>query len=154
MRIKETKHDKTLTVELSGDLDETTDKAFAKLTLPPGVQTTTLNLTGLRKINSIGVRQFIAVLDRLSAKTALVLINCPATYVDYCNLLTTTLHTELVESFEIPFACGDCQFESRPTFERAMVAGTKAPQAMACLKCGGESRPTVDLDRYLEFLNQ
>jgi anti-anti-sigma regulatory factor len=153
MRIKGSKSGKTLTVDLSGDLDESTDKAFAKLAVGPGIQTVTLNMAGLGKINSIGVRHFIGVLDRVASKSELLLINCSTTYVDYCNLLAKTLHAELVESFEIPYACESCRFESRPMFERAMLQDGAKTQAMACLKCGGEAKPSVDLDRYLEFLH-
>ncbi len=153
MRIKETKQGKTLAVELSGDLDESTEKAFAKLVVPPGTDSVTFDLTGLRKINSIGIRHFINVLGRIASKSALQLVNCPATYVDYCNLLTKTLHAELVESFEIPYACDACQFESRPMFERSMITDGQSPQKMSCLKCGADAQPSVDLTRYLEFLS-
>jgi eukaryotic-like serine/threonine-protein kinase len=94
-------------LRLSGAIDET----FSGFDLPPASHVA-IELGGLTRITSYGVRQWIRGRDHLSQSAKqLYYLNCPPFFIDQLNMvLNFGGHGQVVTAFA-PFSCGTCKSE-------------------------------------------
>jgi len=108
-----------------------------------------LDLGGVRFINSIGVREWIRFLAAVQkASVALTLHRVPACIVHQLNLVPAT-RGAAIQSFMVPYLCGECDFET--DFELTPTEA-KATPAKACPDCKREMTFRDPPAIYLSFL--
>jgi len=141
-------------VELFGDFDETADLRELASALRGPVA---IDLGGIRRINSAGVREWIEFVRNLPEVTELRLIGCSKVSVAQLNLIENFRGPARVESFWAPYACS-CGNEREillEATERGVAAGVRArvPSAppVVC-ECGCVMELDELPDRYFLFL--
>jgi len=136
-----------LTVE--GDLDETTD--FAKAPIARATAPVAIDLGGVRRINSCGVREWVNFIRTLSQSRQVRLLRCSMPIVEQLNMVFNFRGTAAIESFFAPFCCSNCGASTA-----VLLTPADAPQASAaprrCDQCGGSSVFDDLPERYFAFL--
>jgi hypothetical protein len=91
-----------------GDIAESL--SLKKLPVVPR-QTTIFELSGIRSINSCGIRNWVILMREFSDRTDLRLEKCAVCLVDQFNLVPQTLGSATVSSFYAPYYCSTCDEE-------------------------------------------
>ena len=137
-------------VELYGDFDETADLRELSLALRGPVA---IDLGGIRRINSAGVREWIEFVRNLPMVTELLLVGCSKVSVAQLNLIENFRGPARVESFWAPYACA-CGNEREillEACERVGVARVPSAPPVLC-ECGRIMELDELPDRYFLFL--
>ena len=139
------------TWRLSGVIDEHADLAFME-GLSGHAQ---LNLKGVRRINSYGVRAWIEAVRRIPADTTVEFVECPPPVVDQMNMVQGFLGRGAVASFYAPMACETCDLEEDHLFQvdGCRAAGGKLP-SVPCPKCEGPMEVDDLEEQYLLFVRE
>ena len=138
---------------LSGVLDEYAD--FAPLT--GALEPLRLNLKGIARFNSIGIRGLLKFLYDWGAK-GLIYDECPSEFVDQANMIPALLGANkhgVVTSAFVPYDCRDCDhdaefLEQTTDLQKALAGGQ--PLTRPCSRCGGTM--TVQSDSFFLFLSR
>lgn len=139
------------TYVLSGVLNEFAD--FKSLI--SAAEPLRLDLGGLSKLNSIGVRNFLRFLSDWGGK-ALVFENATAEFIDQVNMIPSLKgvhHHAQIQSFYVPWQCVRCEREdevlvSTPEVRAVLDAGDEPSRK--CPKCDNDMNLLVDT--FFEFL--
>lgn len=137
-------------LELQGDLDETTDFGRLLETLGSAVR---VDLSGVRRINSCGVREWINFVRALSSKRTVSLAGCSPPVVEQLNMVFNFRGSASVESFYAPFVCTSCEAASFLLLTPPEVAGGAVAERK-CSSCGGRVVFDEMPERYLAFLQE
>jgi anti-anti-sigma regulatory factor len=145
-----------LVVELYGDFDETADLRELADALSGPVA---IDLGGVRRINSAGVREWIEFVRNLPAVSELRLVGCSKVSVTQLNLIENFRGPARVESFWAPYSCRcgterEILLEARDARGRTRApAVSEVPAAPAVLcECGQVMELDELPDRYFLFL--
>jgi hypothetical protein len=133
---------------LSGIIDEGADLSFFdQLTLG----TARLNMRGVRRINSFGVRAWIEAIRRVPRMVSIELHECPPSVVDQINMVAGFVGRGKVVSFYAPMACERCGLERDHLFSVAdyRIAGKLPP--VACPRCSATMQVDDLEEQYLLF---
>ncbi len=117
----------------------------------------TLNLKGVSRINSIGVRNFLKFLSGWGDK-ALKLEECTVEFIDQVNMIPSLLgvkqQAEII-SLHIPYECGSCDHEGEILTNLSdadnYLKSNNFPQ-IACSSCGASMNAVTD--SYFTFLKK
>lgn len=138
-------------VALSGVIDESAD--FAPLTAVEGK--VRVSLEGVRRFNSVGIREWIDVVRELAGRTQLVFVECPPPVIDQLNMIQGFLGHARVESFYGMMECEPCAtselvlFRSRDIKDNdGMIPETR------CKQCNRLTELDELEDQYLLFLHE
>ena len=139
-------------VSLGGVIDENADLA---LLTTLGSRPVRVNMRGVRRINSFGVRSWMDVIRKIPHDIRLTFVQCPSPVIDQCNMVAGFLGHGILESFYAPMACSECDEQLDQLFETATCRanGGKLPET-PCPRC---SRPMEvdDLEeQYLLFVRE
>ncbi|MDB4953066.1 MAG: hypothetical protein JWO36_635 [Myxococcales bacterium] len=105
-------------LKFSGTIDESFDGK--KLGRAMEGETLVLDLGGVKKISSFGIREWVDFVSAAGAKTKrLVLIECAPKVVDQLNMVANFAGGGRVFSFYAPFRCDYCDSEHRVLLELA-----------------------------------
>lgn len=134
-----------------GTIDEATE--FAEL-IPPSPMDVHVDMSGVDRINSLGVRQwlnFVADLERAGSR--LGLHRCPPVVVGQLNMISNFAGTRgVVFSVLAPFACSHCGHEILQPVDlnqaQVSIAATRP-----CDKCSRAMDFDDVLEIYLDFRN-
>jgi len=145
-------------VEMLGDFDETADLRDLAPALCGRVA---IDLGGVRRYSSAGVREWIHFVRSLPSEAELALVGCSTASVTQLNLIDNFRGPARVESFWAPYACPNCSAEREVLLE-ARVCGNgspgsspgrvPAPPAVPCLGCGQPMVLNELPQHYLLFL--
>ena len=141
----------TTVVTIRGDIDES-----ARFERDHGLTgRVTLDLGGIRRLNSCGVRCWMEFLGSLGGVTELTLRRCAVPFVNQLNTVEGVRGGARVESIMAPFACRDCGAEL--VQEIALAGATlddpeSAVSDGVCSACGGVTVFDDLPERYLAFL--
>lgn len=135
-------------LRIEGDLDETTD--FGRVAHPGG-GTLTIDLGGVRRINSCGVREWVNFIRGICVKGPVRLARCSIPIVEQLNMVFNFRGGATVDSFLAPYCCTKCEASSVVLLTPAQVAGG-APPPSRCDACGGTATLDDLPQRYLAFL--
>ncbi len=132
LEISQTVDGDTALLRLAGAIDET----FTGFE-PTSASQVVMELSGLSRITSYGVRQWIRGRDQLAAKH-LYYLNCPPFFIDQLNMvLNFGGHGQVITAFA-PYSCSACRSEEWALIDVMAkcdeLAGGAAP-AQACPKC-------------------
>ena len=97
-----------------------------------------INLSGVERVNSIGVRDWIAWLAALDARGVRpALVQCSPQVVAQMNLVKDFASTAFVKSFQVPYRCEECAKYVLQVINLSEMEGRpgKAP-AQPCDVCG------------------
>lgn len=111
-----------------------------------------LNLAGVLRINSCGVREWIGFLQRLTDKPATVeLEQCSPVMVRQLSMIATMRGTASVSSILVPYFCEECDDER--TTPLTITEGTmpSLPESTKCPDCGNEMELDDTPESYLAF---
>jgi hypothetical protein len=114
-----------------------------------------INLKGIRRINSFGVRSWIEAIRKVPPTVQFEFVECPPPVVDQMNMVAGFLGRGKVASFYAPMVCEPCDSEEDHLFQVAECRkiGGKLPD-VACAKCG-KTMEVDDLeDQYLLFVRE
>ena len=137
-------------VELFGDFDETADLRDLASALHGPVA---IDLGGIRRINSAGVREWIEFVRDLPHVTELHLVGCSKVSVAQLNLIENFRGPARVDSFWAPYSCR-CGNEREILLEaHDRFGGPGLPTAPPVLCDCGQIMELDELpDRYFLFL--
>lgn len=141
-RVEERPGEFLVTVE--GNIDEESQME------PPDVRgrRVVINPQGVESINSMGVRGWIQMMDRLTAQASeVVVVNLPPVMVTQASMITTFLGRARVESFLSPWYCPSCE----NTVDQLHGYADELPRNIACPKCRQPMELDWDRDAYLAF---
>ena len=116
-----------------------------------------LNLKGLTRLNSIGIRNLLKFITDFSP-CAFVYEECPSEFIDQVNMIPALLGVKnngKIKSLFVPFECPTCDHEDEVLSEvseyTALKSGGSGP-AHTCSKCGGKMN--VLMDSFFIFMTR
>ena len=110
-----------------------------------------IDLAGLDRITSFGVREWLTMLRELYA-SRLVFTRCSESFVNQVSMIRSFCSPGQIASFYAPYACSGCgaQFSALYDAKRdAMAIARRQPMAVACPRCGHGSSFDDDPSVYL-----
>ncbi len=135
---------------LSGVIDESADLSFLeRLTVPAR-----LNLRGVRRINSYGVRSWIEAVRRIPPAIGFELVECPPSVVDQINMVAGFLGRGRVTSFFAPMICDRCGSEQEELFQTEDYRRAGRLPEVKCPKCGATMQLDDLEEQYLLFARE
>jgi len=140
-------------MRLSGVIDETFRGFDA-----PRVSTLIMDLGGLTRMTSYGVRQWMRSRDQLPETIQnLYYVSCPPFIVDQFNMVLGFGGNGKVVTAMAPFACTSCGSEVKALVDIIrehdnLVAGRVGDRA--CPSCGGKMQLEEMVDTYFSFIKQ
>src|SRR5690606_31473784 len=97
-----------------------------------------LNIKGLTRLNSIGIRNLLKFLNKWGARP-FSYIECTSEFIDQVNMIPALLgtggHGKIVDLY-VPFECDECGHEHE--FYGKVDEFNEEEPVRACPKCGGE----------------
>lgn len=140
-----------LTIE--GDIDD--DARLAQLAAQVGPRVV-IDIEGISFINSVGVREWITLLDLLAKRGAQVTLRkVSEPMVRQMAMVIEASGGTTIESFHAPYACTACGAERSMILDvephRAALTAHRPPK-LPCPSCGGEMEFDEFPNRYLSFL--
>ena len=145
---------KTLTVNFSGNIDETTE--FADMSSQP-FQKVILNLENVKLINSIGVREWLKWIRNLPKHSEIVYRKCPRAIVVQMGLVGGFFREGTqIASFEVPYSCTKCSERFSIFFQKDVdyKHGKVGSLDRKCPKCGAPAELEVVESSYFGFLRK
>lgn len=136
-------------VAFTGDLTEDFD--FSPL-LPDLEGALEIDLGGLRRINSAGVRQWIRFMEALGGGRQVVLDRCPASFIRQAGMIRNFLGRAAVRSLYAPYLCPGCEAPRSVLLETAALAGRSFPE-IRCEGCAEAMEVDVVPEAFLGFLD-
>ena len=141
-----------LTVALVGILDENADlRPLAELRGEVAI-----DLSGVKRISSTGVREWIDLMRALDGQCRVALVACSPASVTQLNLIANFRGQALVESFIAPYECGVCGAEREVLLDANATARRLRPApslpTLPCSACGEQMELAEIPERYLTFL--
>jgi anti-anti-sigma regulatory factor len=135
-------------IAIKGDVDERAD--FTPI-LALGVKGLVIDLSEVRRINSIGVRQWMQFVNTLSERgIEVVFERCSVPIVQQLNMIASFRGRGLVASVFAPYYCSKCDQDHRHLIElNGSVPDLEAK--MTCPNCGGPLEFDDIAQTYLGF---
>jgi hypothetical protein len=135
-------------VRLSGVIDEHADLSFMN-----GLSgRVVMNLRGIRRINSFGVRTWIESIRKVQSSVSLEFVEVPPSVVDQANMVHGFLGRGRIASFYVPLTCEDCGEHQE---KLVVVADAKRAHKLPEVRCPSCGKPMEvdDLEEnYLRLL--
>lgn len=151
----------SLHLTFEGAIDEDTE--FPALSLE-AVKTVVIDLNGVRSINSVGIREWLAWIRPVAQTAEITLERCPKSMVLQFNMVDGFLPAGTkVTSFYVPYFCEKCDYEGSHllTVGKDIVndpAGVRVEfDAKAAAKCS-DGACGIEMDvseaKYFQFLKR
>jgi hypothetical protein len=128
-----------------GVMDETSDFEPALATLS---SLSVVDLGGVTRINSLGVRQWLNFVRRLPPATRLE--RCPVSFVNQLNMIANFAGSTQVSSVFVPYLCPRCEADT----EALVEIGEAEPvlPSPLCETCRSPMELDVEPSAYFAFL--
>lgn len=153
LEVKINKSADNLALDFVGSIDEDTD--FSKYNLS-GAKQISLNLDGIKAINSCGIREWIKWLGTASS-AKVILDKCPKVIVDQINMVDGFLPANAkVESFYVPYFHEDSGSEKNVLFKsgQEFADGQVKPPAEVKDPSGNVLEIDVMESKYFKFITK
>jgi CheY-like chemotaxis protein len=146
-----------LQVILRGDITEKTD--FDTLRAQLGARHLVFDTSGVRYMNSTGIRKWVEFLEQLDEASSYSFVRCSSGFVMQLSVVARAAGRGKVVSFMAPYRCESCDRESEhliKTAELRCVAGTTVPEppAFDCAVCGEPLELDEMPERFFAFMPQ
>jgi len=120
-------------LEIAGTIDEHAD--LTMLGNPSGV--VEVDMRGVKRINSYGVRAWIDTIRRVPTDVTLVFTHCPPLVIDQMNMVDGLLGHGRLASFYAPMVCPACEHECLEFVDVATCATAEGTLPhVRCGECG------------------
>jgi serine/threonine protein kinase len=124
----------------------------------PAVKTLILDVSGMTRMTSFGVRQWLKAMDALpKAVGDVYLLGAPTFFVDQLNMVLNFGGPAKVLTVMAPYTCPSCGAESGETVdvltERSTLAKGGVPEK-ECSKCGGKLEFDETPESYFSFIGK
>ena len=147
--IKIERSDEATVVQLSGDITENTD--FGGLLSQPSAALV-FDLSGIRHINSCGVREWINFVTELKrAGKSLELERCSVPIVNQLNMISNFRGGARVRSIYTPYYCAECDREHPQLMDVSAGVAPAVPE-VACPDCQAAMEFDDLPEAYFAFL--
>ncbi len=139
-------------VDIAGPLDE----QFEGVQLPAGIRAAAINVAGMTRMTSFGVRQWLRMIEGLSRSLGeIYLLGCPTFLVDQLNMVLNFGGTAQVLTVIGPYSCMSCGIESGELID--VLAGRSVlPKGGGldrdCSRCGGKLELDETPESYFSFV--
>jgi hypothetical protein len=146
--------DGRVVAQLSGEINENADFSELKRQLRGDVE---LQLDGISRINSCGVREWVNFVRELDMVTSLRFARCSPTVVLQLNTIYNFRGQARVTSFLAPYVCESChvdEYKLLDVAEHFADRGRLAVPAFRCPRCSGVMMFDELPERYLSFLSE
>jgi len=148
LRWRMNENESTTHVALEGSITETSD--FRPL-LEQSKARVVLDLAGIRRINSSGVREWISFVGKLTADgREVVLERCAVPIVHQLNMISSMRGKASIRSVMLPYFCARCETEHTTVLELGEGSAT-FPDVKACPACGKDMEFDDLPESYLAF---
>ena len=135
-------------VSLVGDITEHSD--FDKMPVVSG--DVVLDLSAARRVNSFGLRSWIAFLEQLTDRgPTTTFVRCSSAIVRQFNMVPSACKGVIIQSAHLPYFCAECDDERELLID---VDGKEPPEDPPEAKCGecGEEMEFDDVpEAYFAF---
>jgi serine/threonine protein kinase len=120
-----------------------------------GIKTLVIDVSGMTRMTSFGVRQWLKAMDGLpKSVTDLYLLGCPTFFVDQLNMVLNFGGTGKVLTVMAPYTCPSCGMESGESIdvlnEGATLAKGGVPEK-ECGRCSGKLEFDETPESYFSF---
>jgi len=134
------------------------DEHFAGFGNLGDVKSVVVNVAGMTRMTSFGVRQWLKGMDALPKTIGdLYLLGCPTFFVDQLNMVLNFGGAAQVLTVVAPYTCPSCGVESGETIdvlaERAALAKGGVSEKL-CARCGGKLEFDETPESYFSFVNK
>ncbi|MBV8761633.1 MAG: anti-sigma factor antagonist [Deltaproteobacteria bacterium] len=142
----------TSIVKLAGFIDE--HNRLKQLVEQITATTAMIDLSGVERINSSGVRDWVNWIAALEANgTTPVLVRCSPAIVAQINLVKNFTGNGAVKSFLVPYRCSECDEEKSIVVETSeMTSPGASPPTCNCIVCGHPMQVDEMPEAYFAFL--
>ena len=116
-----------------------------------------IDVTGLTRMTSFGVRQWIKALESLPRSADIYLMGCPTFFVDQLNMVLSFGGSCKVLTVTAPFTCTACSSESSELIDIAAERATLLQNQLAprpCAKCGEPLELDETVESYFGFVRK
>src|SRR5215470_17611673 len=122
------------------------------------VKTVVINVSGMTRMTSFGVRQWLKGMDALPKSISdLYLLGCPTFFVDQLNMVLNFGGAAQVLTVVAPYTCPSCGVESGEIIdvlaERAALARGGVSEK-ECARCGGKLEFDETPESYFSFVSK
>lgn len=112
-----------------------------------------INLAGVERINSTGVRDWVAWLAMLEARGVKpTLIACSPAIVRQLNLVKNFAGCAVVKSFQAPYHCAPCGRDKLFLVNVSDMRGRRTPPPCTCDDCGAAMKLADESGTYFAFV--
>jgi anti-anti-sigma regulatory factor len=142
------------TVEFTGEIDENADFSELRRALRGSV---VFRLSGVRRINSCGVREWVNFVRDLPSVTELVFSHCSPAIVTQLNMIYNFRGSAAVRSFYAPYVCDHCNREEERLLDvdsHFASGNVGEPPQFLCERCEAPLEFDDLPERYLSFLTE
>ena len=134
------------------------DEHFSGFGQLGGAKTVVINVSGMTRMTSFGVRQWLKGMDALPKTISdLYLLGCPTFFVDQLNMVLNFGGAAQILTVVAPYTCPSCGVESGETIdvlvERAALAKGGVSEK-ECGRCGGKLEFDETPESYFSFVNK
>jgi len=139
-------------IKLTGAVNEDTDFAplLAEIAKREQVQ---IDLSGVHRINSCGVREWVKFIRSLPANRELAFVNVSPALVNQINMISNFVGSARVLSAQAPYLCDGCGHEELVVTDLTSGALPELP-SRPCPKCGAQMEFDDLEDSYFAFLQR
>jgi eukaryotic-like serine/threonine-protein kinase len=122
------------------------------------MKTVVINVSGMTRMTSFGVRQWLKAMDALPKSiTDLYLLGCPTFFVDQLNMVLNFGGASKILTVIAPHTCPSCGVESGELIDvladRANLAKGGLPEK-ECARCGGKLEFDETPESYFAFVSK
>ena len=127
----------TTVLSLKGLIDENVDVAAVISSQGPVAGEAILNLAGVQKINSVGVRNWMLSMKALTAASLKFrYVECSPSIVECLNLIANFSMGAPVDSIQLPYRCESCRRECLVLAKTSDLIASKGDvQPVSCPNC-------------------
>jgi anti-anti-sigma regulatory factor len=141
-------------LKFAGTVDEDFDGK--KLAATVKAQTLVLDLEGIRKISSFGIREWVDFMNAIEKNCQkIILLECAPKVVDQLNMVANFAGSGQVFSFYAPYRCDYCDSDSSVLMQVDSdweVIKTMKPPERPCSQCGEPEYFDEDPTTYFSFI--
>jgi anti-anti-sigma regulatory factor len=142
----------SVVVSLTGAIDEDAnfERLLSKLNNMSAIR---IDMSGVGRINSCGVREWVNFVRALPSNADLALEKCPSVVVAQINMISNFAANARILSVKAPFVCDSCGHEEEILVD--LQRGEKPSlEARACSSCGKKALVFDDLEEsYFAFIS-
>lgn len=154
LEVRKVVEERIIALQFTGTIDE----SFNAKQIAEGIKDTLIvDLSGVKRISSFGIREWLEFLKIANEKcSAMYFIKCPPRIIDQFNMVANFGGKGRILSFFAPYHCDYCERDDNILLEVAdqyeLIKDKKLPD-QPCEKCGNAEYLDEDPETFLSYLS-